>query len=60
MLNWISSRFLGFRKKHAPEHTIIKVKVSERYNFYYPFPVKEGSSVKEMNAEEFQHYLSQK
>jgi hypothetical protein len=60
MVRWFK-KWLGEKKEgHATEEVIIKVKINDRYNFYYPYPVREGMHVKEMSAAEFQHYLEQR
>lgn len=58
MIKWLSQWLLGSPHDGNPDTVIIKVKIDDRYTFYYPFTARAGMKVREMNADEFQRYLA--
>jgi hypothetical protein len=57
MVRWFKKWLREKKETPSLEEVIIKVKINDHYNFYYPYPAKESSHIKEMSAAEFQHYL---
>jgi len=45
-------------RRHGTDTVVIKVRVNGNYSYYYPFKASAGMKVREMDADEFQLYLS--